>query len=282
MLVRHAIGEVLAERTPRSLPDMYWRFASGLTTTDAVLTFNYDTVLEQALDGAGIPYRLFPYRFERVLQSGGAIVDKSKDELVFLKLHGSIDWVDRASYDASLSRADPRSVAEISRHPVFGPDRVVDSEPLVDGPRHPGDGLSKVYRVSDPGRLYRKPAWSFAPLILSPSRSKLFYGRPLLGFWNGLSRSGGWNLGLNVIGYSLPAFDEYAVQALYTMSRNFFGSDPDLQWEGYSKRPMRLLQLAVRPEDIAQIKARYRFVDWARTECWHDGFSMEAVDWLFR
>lgn len=281
LMVRHAIGAILLERTPTSLPDVYARFVAGLTTTDAILTFNYDTVLERALEQEGVPFRLFPYRFKRVLPSGTAIVDNSKQEVIVLKLHGSVDWVDRASYDSTLGRADEHNIEEFRRHPVFGPDRVVDSKPLVEGPRDIGDGLSKIYRISDPSTLYRKSWSSFTPFILTPSRAKLLYVRPLLSFWDGLYRSGGWNLGLNVVGYSLPPFDDYAVQALYTMSQNYFGMNPDLKWEDYSKRPVRLLQLADTPEDEARVRARFRFLDWSRTELWSKGLTSEAIDWLF-
>ena len=66
LMVRHAIVKVLHERTPTSPPVLYRRFVKSLNLTDYVITFNYDTLLESALEAEGIPYRLFPMRFSEV------------------------------------------------------------------------------------------------------------------------------------------------------------------------------------------------------------------------
>ena len=96
LMVRRAIAEILHQRTPSKPPELYRAFARKLNTSDWVYTFNYDTLLESALEAEGIPYRLFPHRHSEV----GAFntVDSSREEVVVLKLHGSIDWCDRSSY----------------------------------------------------------------------------------------------------------------------------------------------------------------------------------------
>ena len=94
LIVKHAIVDVLHQRTPSSPPQLYRKLASKLDTRDFVISFNYDTLLESTLEAEGIPYRLFPNRYSRVTRASG-IVDNSKEELVVLKLHGSIDWCDR-------------------------------------------------------------------------------------------------------------------------------------------------------------------------------------------
>ena len=43
------IGEILAERMPAEVPELYLKFARILKPEDYVLTFNYDTLLERAL-----------------------------------------------------------------------------------------------------------------------------------------------------------------------------------------------------------------------------------------
>jgi len=80
----------LAERTPAegAVPDLYVQFARKLRPDDYVLTFNYDTLLERALEQAGVPYRLFPDRYEEVSEYT-APIDNSRSEVVVLKMHGS-------------------------------------------------------------------------------------------------------------------------------------------------------------------------------------------------
>ena len=45
---------------PERIPDVYRHFASRLTSHDTIITFNYDTLLEKALDAIGKPYSLAP------------------------------------------------------------------------------------------------------------------------------------------------------------------------------------------------------------------------------
>lgn len=115
VLVKTLIGEILTERTPetREIPKLYLDFARLLRPSDVVLTFNYDVLLERALEAAGITYRLFPSRYRNV-RPGQAEVDDSKDEVVVLKMHGSVDWFDRTQYDQT------RLINPRHDHPVFG------------------------------------------------------------------------------------------------------------------------------------------------------------------
>ena len=58
--VRTAIQRILIHATPSYTPILYRDFAERLCPNDVVLTFNYDTLLEQALDDIGKPYSLTP------------------------------------------------------------------------------------------------------------------------------------------------------------------------------------------------------------------------------
>ncbi len=57
---RRAIQRILIDTTPSETPSLYRKFAKRLTHNDVVLTFNYDTLLEQALDAIGKPYTFTP------------------------------------------------------------------------------------------------------------------------------------------------------------------------------------------------------------------------------
>ena len=62
-------------------------------------------------------------------------------------------------------------------------------------------------------------------MILSPSHMKIVYATPFMDFWNGLGQAGGYNLGISIIGFSLPEHDDYIKISLYKMIGNY-----DLQY----------------------------------------------------
>ena len=279
LMVRRAIAKVLLERTPEQPPALYRDFARGLTTSDIILTFNYDTLLESALEAEGVPYRLFP---DRYLEIGWAsnTIDSSKDEVVLLKLHGSIDWFDRAVYERRLADAHDCPMPYKVKHPVFAEDRIVTAIPLTDGPRRKDDPLAKLYRVRDVGPLLARGFWECCPLILTPSQTKLFYAQPLREFWWGLQRTGALTLSLGVVGYSLPPYDVYARQALYHVFSNYTGYEPDFELNGRKKRRVRVLDCRPDTDSGADIRTRYRFTDWSRTDLRLDGFCKSSLEWL--
>ena len=278
LMVRRAIAEILYERTPSNPPDLYRAFARKLNASDWVFTFNYDTLLEAALEAEGIPYRLFPFRYSDI----GPVntIGDSKGEVVVLKLHGSIDWCDRSDYDSRVCYSKHWPVSYDVKHPVFGKNRVVEPVPLVDGPRDEGDPLARVYRIHDIGSLLNADVSGWCPLLLAPSQMKILYMPKLRGFWYGLQRTGGLNLSVGVVGYSLPPIDEYARQALYALFSNYARHEPDLSFMGRKKTPVRILDFDREGDSGAEIRSRYRFADWSRTDLRLDGFNELTCDWL--
>jgi hypothetical protein len=279
LMVRRAIAKVLQEQLPKEPPPLYRQFARRLNTSDMVLTFNYDTLLESALEAEGVPYRLFPERWSDVGWSYNT-VDNSRDEVVVLKMHGSIDWFDRAVYEHRRAAASACPTPYRVKHPVFAEDHIVTPTPLTDGPRREDDPLAKLYRVKDLDPLLARGFWECCPLILAPSQTKLFYAQPLREFWWGLQRTGGLNLALAVVGYSLPPYDLYARQALYHVFHNYTGYEPDLEFNGQKKRKIRILDYRPDTDSGADIRARYRFADWRRTDLRLDGFNEDSLEWL--
>ncbi len=286
LLIRHYIGQILLERTPtdiESIPSLYRKFVHFLNPSDRIFTFNYDNLLERVLDAEGISYRLFPHRFSEINTTFNTI-DSSHDddEIVVTKLHGSIDWFDRTAYNERLQIASQDSISYFPKHPVFGADALVHPIPLVEGPRSHDDPLNLVFRVPDPSPLYQKPRLSCAPLILSPSRTKFIYARPLKDFWWGLEDMGGLNLSLIIVGYSLPVYDEYARMVLYHVARNFTEFEPDLEFLGRKKSAVRILDERSDPSEEKELRDRYRFINPKRCEFWMDGLSEKGIEWLFR
>lgn len=120
VVVKTLIGQILAETmpSPDAVPQLYRRFAAGLQPNDYVLTFNYDVLLERALESVGKPFRLFPQRLKNVWP-GGAEVNTSREEVIILKLHGSIDWFDRTQYRELEAAFAAQGSSSRPPHPVF-------------------------------------------------------------------------------------------------------------------------------------------------------------------
>lgn len=288
LMIRQAIGQVISSMTPTDskVPDAYRRFAAQLNSTDYIYTFNYDTLLEHVLELEGIPYRLFPWRYSKVNALSCTIDTSTPDELVLIKLHGSVDWFSRRGFDEfeqqikDVPHAYPKGYK--TEHPLFGYDAVVTPSPLTDGPRPANDSLLTLYRVKDTGKALGRSFWECTPFILSPSITKIFYAEPLMDLWRGLQRGGGLNLSLGFIGYSLPAYDNYAIQAIYHVARNYQYHRPDFEYEGRRKTKVRIIDFQPNDESIRRFRDRYRFLDWSRTEACFTGFDASSADWILR
>jgi len=283
LMVRKAIGEVIHSRTPPAdqLPDFYYRFAEQLTTHDTVLTFNYDILLERALEDVGKPYRLFPNRFKSIGNTAN-IVDSDIDEVVLLKLHGSVDWFNDRQYLESKASLGEQGISHLPAYSLFNnPDRY-GLRPIVDGPRSLDDPLLHIHKIRDVDTYYARDNGFNAPFILSPSHVKFVYAEPLLSFWNGMGRAGGYNLGISIIGFSLPKHDEYIRIGLYQMISNYQQSWWDEKMLGrLLKDNVRIVDFRPNEGGATELKSRYNFANAAKTDYFLAGFNNDAIDFLF-
>jgi hypothetical protein len=85
-----------------------------------------------------------------------------------------------------------------------------------------------------------------------------------------------------IIGYSLPAHDAHARQAIYRLTGNYTHYQPDLEIGGVKKLPLRIVNLARNASDVEEFRSRYGFIDWSRTETFLDGFGDAALEFVFR
>lgn len=280
VLIKTLIGEILTERTPQPahIPELYLEFARRLQPDDLVLTFNYDVLLERALDSVGKPYRLFPNRFSNIHEHYGEI-DSSKEEVILLKVHGSIDWFDRRRYLERIAGRKQFALPEPTDDPIFGRTDII-TEQLVDGPRFPADPLQEMYRVRNIEKVYSKPPLFLAtPWLLTPSSMKVIYA--LRDFWRGLGGAGTLDLGMAIIGFSLPAHDEYTRQVLYRMVRNYQRAHWDEDIIGRRKTPLVLVDYRPLGASRDDFRRRYAFVDWDKATCCFDGFTKDTLAHLF-
>lgn len=283
LIIRNGIREVIYSKMPESPTAECIEFCQRLLPKDKILTFNYDTLIEDTLDYLGKPYRLFPNRLKSVgLMLSEIDSDAEEGEIVIGKLHGSIDWYDKMPYLKERELASQSEYPWKSRHPVFKEGSSVVHSPLIDGPTEEGNPLKYVYRVNDLSQISESQFWQCTPLILSPSSSKILYANPLKSLWRGLQQAGGLNFGLGVVGYSLPHYDEYARQALYHLMRNYTEYEFDAEIMGLKKGPARILDYSKPGSSNWQIRKNYSFMNWDRCELNTSGLTVESIDWLMQ
>jgi len=285
VIIKTLIGEIITALQPPldSIPDVYLQFAKILKPNDIVLTFNYDTLLERALEATGVPFRLFPDRYKESGRASSFLVDTSKKEVIVLKMHGSIDWFNRETYDQLEAQRIRDGFAPGGEDPIFQRPEELGVVPLVDGPRYPDDPLLHFYRVKDVEQCYgRALLFRDAPMLLNPSSAKILYSKALQEFWYGLGKAGVLNFKMAIIGFSLPAQDEYARQGIYRLVKNYQSTCWDENVFHLRKTPLVLIDFRETEREREEYKKRYSFVNWDRAITHFGGFGEEAVDLLRR
>jgi len=289
IVVKTLIGQILTERTPSTskIPNLYLQFAHALQPGDRIITFNYDILLERALDIARIPYRLFPNRYDKISSMGGyrsmKTFDKDDSEVEILKMHGSVDWFDKKPFlEAMQSAREQGFESYIPPDPIFNSERGLKTARVVDGPRLADDPMREMYRLINVSRFYGNPAWFLSvPSLVSPSVSKVIYSRPFLEFWRGLRYEGAYSRRLVVIGYSLPPHDDYARQVLYRLIDNYQNvPESKIFPENERRNPLLMIDLHTNKKQLEAFKRRYSFVDWSKTNLFSQGFDSNVVDQL--
>lgn len=258
---------------------LYEKFAENLKPGDVIITFNYDTILERTFARKNIPFRLYPTRFESLNFGGGTV--KNTDEIVLLKMHGSIDWFDFAAYERKREALKDSPITVPDRHSVFAREGdPLSLHKITDEPYPKQSPLNKIYRIDDVSNFLSTSNFSSAsPLLISPSHSKMIYLNPLVEFWNGYNNAGIGNGSVVIIGFSLPEHDEYIRQPLYHLVNNFQNND---YWEGYlEKTNLKMIDYKQNQSEIDAYKKNYSFVDWNRTDCYFDGFDEKSLEVIF-
>jgi hypothetical protein len=139
-----------------------------LKPNDVVITFNWDVTLERGLyerDDFSIPY--FYSR------------DKSEEDFVILKPHGSIDWFKKSALPENARKGAQSLDQEVCVYPHFS--------------------FAKDPKVS-----------SLQPVIVPPVTAKEFQFNCLRKTWRSVYRAISDATELIVIGYSLPKEDQFA------------------------------------------------------------------------
>ncbi|TGM03246.1 SIR2 family protein [Leptospira jelokensis] len=281
IMIRRAIGKIIQSHTPsiEKIPKVYHKFAKNLEPHDIILTFNYDIILERTLEHLNIPFRLFPMRYTEI-HKGSATVDSSKEEVVILKLHGSVDWFDESEF-RHLQNELKDFDGKIIKHPVFSDLNKYQTTPIVEGPRFPDEKIKNIYRIKKVDEFYREDRSFQTPFILAPSTVKFVYAKPLMEFWHGLGRTGAYNLGFSIIGFSLPSHDEYIRILLFKLSQNY-KSWWDTPLLNTLKEDIKVVDFRKNQKEKNLLLQRYSFFESDKKNFWFNGFNEKSVDFLFK
>ena len=169
----------------------------------------------------------------------------------------------------------------MATHTIFDDTERYQLERLLGEPFPPDEMLAHIYRARNLDEFYVHDRSFNAPFILSPSHVKFVYVNPLITLWRGMGRSGGYNLGISIIGFSLPSHDEYIRIGLYQMIDNYQFSSWEHKFLGVLKDYVRFVDY--RPDNIAatEYKRRYSFSQDDRSKFYFEGFGDSAIPFLF-
>ena len=277
---RKVIQRILINGAPTDTPPLYRRFSNHLSPNDVVLTFNYDTLLEQTLDAIGKPYTLTPewWLSRELPESGFEYVD-------LLKLHGSIDWYDKQYYVDAIRWLREQGHADVpDRDPIFGPDPLVQPVPLNKGEIENGFGwniLTRVFRVPNHNEFFPLDSHGYphnkvVPFLLPLSHNKLLGHDAILDLWENLDYVRNELTSIVIIGYSMPQYDSYAYE---TIGRLCFLYQSEGRRTGRNKRRLPI-QIITKAESVQAVLENKPFLDPSQTLIWHEGFSDDSLDWL--
>jgi len=274
ILIRNIIADILNYKLSlitNTKYELYKSFLKRLEPNDYIITFNYDNLIENCLNDLGKNYRLFP---DRTNPDGSSLIG---EEIVLLKMHGSIDWFDLSYFEDQIKVAQQYKDYYTPKHTIFSNPKIFQPTKIVDE-TYFGNSLNKIYKVKNLSEYFKKTDMvTESPLIVSPSFSKILYLNPLREFWNGFNNEGSSNKRVVIIGFSLSAHDEYLKQAVYRLIYNF----QNYERRYYNKSRLKIVDFAENKKEIKDFKKRYSFVNWRRADCYFEGFNQKSIDMIF-
>ena len=269
---REAIQQILIRETPVDTPALYRNFAKELTPYDTVLTFNYDTLLEQALDDIGKPYTFTPEWWLKNADTEQKYVD-------ILKVHGSVDWYDRDYYELRRTWDREGGTSFSEKDPIFGSEANVPCEGLAKGPVEKPYGrqiLSRAYRVLRHKDYYPLQDYQVVPFILPLAHDKLLGYSPIVDLWHSFHQAMWEVTNIVLIGYSMPAHDTYAYEAISDLLGKYQLAESETRLHQV-RRPVQVITLADSKECALR---NMQFLNPQKTRVWCQGFSESSLEWM--
>jgi len=278
---RQAIQEILIASTPVVPPSLYTEFAKHLTAYDVVLTFNYDTLLEDTLDKISKPYSLTPEWWLAEDPEKTKPEEFSESYVDIIKLHGSIDWYDKNYHDETRRYFAENGYDVPDKDPIFGPHQSIPFESLAKGKVENDHGenlLPRVFRVKDHRKHFPIIAnlYDVVPFLLPPAYDKILGHDPIRDLWQDMHRTLDAYSAIIVIGYSMPPYDGYAYEALGHLIISYQAGGAKTHF-GDRRVPVQIITLAPSNDDVL---TNIPFLKRKRTRIWRKGFNFSSLDWV--
>jgi SIR2-like domain len=257
--IKFFIGQILSQcitQDTTNIPQKYFEFVDKIKDGDTVITFNYDTLLEQILKYRGRSFRYKRHIYDHVYPDGGGAIDLNADDkdIIILKVHGSINWYE--------------NFPDYKKY-ILSKIKNIDCEPLVAGPSSADDPLKDTVAIKNLEEFYRPCNQDKAiPLIINPSSIKISYIGQKIDFFSGIDRNYGQLFEkVIIVGYSLPKHDSYARQVIFNLTNS----------EG-SK--LIYCSLAKDMYEKIKVKKNWRMLKQSTTK-WHlGGFETFPTEWI--
>lgn len=283
ILIRNLIAKVLYNKE-MSMPDekrtLYDNFAKQLKPNDLVLTFNYDTILDNALKRNNIPFRYNGFRYKEINDDGSGILDDVNEDVIFLKMHGSIHWFSKDNYDHSIEYHTKNGNPHLAYHTIFKNPYHFNPQIVIKGCAFPDDPLNNVYEVSNLAAYFDlSNLVTECPLIISPSFNKLIHMQKLRDFWRGFNETGIFSKNFVIIGFSLPSHDEYIRLPLFRAIYNFQYSD---YYTGRGRNKLKVIDFKKTDEEKKVFKKNYSILDESKTDFYFEAFDENIVGKLLQ
>jgi hypothetical protein len=265
---RQAIQEILIGIKLDESLALYTEFAKHLTPYDTVLTFNYDTLLEDTLERIGKPYSLTPEWWLADSSDSSTQEEFAYEYVDVIKLHGSIDWYDKNYYP--------------DRDPIFGTSASIPIESLARGTVENEWGenlLSRVFRVVDHRKHFlsiTEASHQVVPFLLPPAHDKLLGHDPIRDLWQNMHRTLDAYSVIIIIGYSMPQYDGYAYEALGNLILNYQAGD-EKTFFGHRRVPIQIITLASSKNDVF---TNIPFLKRKKSRIWYKGFTRDSLNWI--
>lgn len=281
ILIRNLLSKILFERQQQMSKEklnFYDKFVKRLKPYDVVITFNYDTVVESALERNDIPFRYHWDVFKKLNDDGSGELDLDRQEVVLLKLHGSIDWFSKDQFDRSYEYHSKSGHPEYAFHTIFRNEHIFDPVPIIKGKIHPLDPLKNIFRCNNMDEYFRKYGEvSESPYIISPSYSKLLYMDHIKALWDGFYSTAMMSKNFVIIGFSLPSHDEYIRLPLFRAIYNFQQDDLN---PGFEQNRLKIVDYKQTEEEKKSFKQNFSMVNESKTDFYFEGFDEYVVEKL--
>jgi hypothetical protein len=239
LALRYYLSKEIAAATPapESTPLLYKEFAKQLRPSDWVLTFNWDCLLEQAIEAVG---RRYTYCREGTHPFDPAF----SDTICITKMHGSINWM----FESNSFMPSPAWI------------EVLDAPPI---------NTAKLYSNAEfinfsSWRTHKGPLRDLQPFIVLPGHGKSYDVRRLSGLWY---RSEGYfyvSRDTFIIGLSLSE-DDYFIR--FFMQRGL----PISNWNQMDRK------VVVINPNSEQVAKNYRFLSPDSTLYFPKCFDLDDV-----